>query len=120
MTSVTKFEIISENPNKVGTTFREYIEEDGRGTEMRGVITDFVSNKRLAFHLEGDFNTVDVDFTLKEHKGITQLTQNAKVNFKGIFRLLNLIFSYNVKRKIMRQIQSEFARLKVLCENDVQ
>ncbi len=39
----------------VGTTFREYIEENGRGTEMHGVVTNFVSNKRIALHIEGDF-----------------------------------------------------------------
>ena len=36
MTSVTKGEIIEETSDIVGTTFREYIEENGRGTEMRG------------------------------------------------------------------------------------
>ncbi len=51
----------------VGTTFRELIvDEKGRGTEMRGVVTAFTSNKRLAFHLEGRFNTVGVEFIIEE------------------------------------------------------
>ncbi len=33
MTSVTKSEIIKETPNKVGTTFREYVEENSHGLE---------------------------------------------------------------------------------------
>jgi uncharacterized protein YndB with AHSA1/START domain len=119
MTSVTKTEIMKETPNMVGTTFREYIEENGRGTEMRGVVTDFVSNKRLAFHLEGDFNTAEVDFTLEEKEGMTQLTQNAEVHFKGILRVLSIFFGSFFKKKIMSQAQSEFARLKELCEQEV-
>ena len=66
MTSVTRTEIIKDTPNKVGTTFREYIEENGRGTEMHGVVTDFVPNKQLGFHLEGDFNFVEVGFILSQ------------------------------------------------------
>jgi len=119
MTSVSKTEIIQETPNRVGTTFRETIEEDGRGTEMRGVITDFVPNERLAFHLEGDFNTVEVCFTLEEKAGITQLTQRADVRFKGLLKIMSLFFGSAFKRKIMSQTQSEFARLKELCERDV-
>ena len=60
MTSVKKGEIIEETPEIVGTTFCEYIEENGRGTEMGGAITACDKNSRLAFHLEGDFNIVDV------------------------------------------------------------
>lgn len=90
MTSVTKSEIIKENPEKVGTTFREYIEEDGRGTEMRGVVTEFVSNERFAVHLEGEYNSVDVLFALEEKGGMTELTQDVQLRFKGIHKVLIL------------------------------
>ena len=111
MTSVTKTEIINETPNMIGTTFREYIEENGRGTDMYGVVTDFVSNKRLAFHLEGDFNVAEVDFALEEKGDITRLTQNAEVHFKGRLRVLRFLFGPFFKRKIISQAQSELARL---------
>lgn len=120
MTSVTKTEIIKETSNMVGTTFREYIEENGRGTEMHGVVTDFVLNQRLVFHLDGDFNSAEVDFVLEEKEGTTQLTQNAEVHFKGILRVLSIIFGYFFKKKIISQAQSEFVKLKELCEQDVQ
>jgi len=90
MTSVSKTEIIEETADKIGTTFREIVEENGRGTELCGVVTDFVLNKRLAFHLEGDFNTVDVSYTLEEKGENTQLRQNAEIHFKGTTRLLLL------------------------------
>ena len=70
MTSVSRTEIIEKTPDWIGTTFRETVEENGRGTELRGVVTDFVPDERMAFHLEGAFNTVDVVWTLKE-KGQT-------------------------------------------------
>jgi hypothetical protein len=39
MTSVVRTEIIAEFPQMIGTRFRERIEENGRGTEMEGVVT---------------------------------------------------------------------------------
>jgi uncharacterized protein YndB with AHSA1/START domain len=66
MTSVSKTEIIEETSDKIGTTFREIVEENGYETELRGIVTDFVLNKRITFHLEGDFNVVDVSYSLEE------------------------------------------------------
>ena len=120
MTSVSKTEIIKETPNMVGTTFRELIEENGRGTEMRGVVTDFVSNKRLAFHLKGEFNSVEVNYTLQEKGEITQLSQNAEIQFKGLLRVLSVLFSPIFKKKIKDHARRELAKLKELCERDVQ
>ena len=116
MTSVTRSEIIKETPSRVGTTFREYIEEDGRGTEMHGVVTEFVSNERFAVHLEGDFNSVDVSFSLEEKAGVTQLTQNVQLGFKGMLKVLSAFLRVSIKKKIVNQAQKELAKLKELCE----
>ncbi len=116
MTSVTRSEIIEETPNRIGTTFREYIEEEGRGIEMHRVITKFVSNKRFGVHLESKLNSVDVDFELLEKDGTTRLVQNVELQFKGMLKVLSVFLHASVKRKIMSQARSEFARLKELCE----
>ncbi len=118
MTSVTKSEIIKETPLKVGTTFREYIEENGRGTEMHGVVTEFVSNERFAVHLEGDFTSADVSFILEENGEVTHLTQNVELRFKGMLKVLSVFIRASIKKKIIRQAQNEFARLKELCEQE--
>jgi uncharacterized protein YndB with AHSA1/START domain len=116
-TSVTQYKIINETPNKVGTTFTEYVKEGGRGTEMRGVVTEFVPNQKLSFHLEGEYNTVEVDFILKEKNNVTKLIQNAEVHFKGMLRVLSILFDASFQKKIMRQMNRELARLKELCES---
>ena len=120
MTSVAETEIINQTPNRVGTTFRETIQEKGRGTEMRGVVTSFVPNKGLAFHLEGKYNAVEVHYTLHENGEITQLSQSAEIRFKGLVRLLSALFSPIFKKKISDQVRRELSTLKLLCERDVQ
>jgi len=118
MTSVTRSEIIKETPNRVGTTFREYVEEEGHGIEMHGVITEFVSNERFAVHLESKLNSVDVSFSLEGKSGKTQLTQNAELRFKGMLKVLSVFLRASIKKKITSQVQGEFTRLKELCEQD--
>ena len=116
MTSVSKTEMINETPERVGTTFRETVEENGRGTELTGVITEFVPNRRLAFHLEGKYNAVDVIYTLQENGGDTRLSQTADVNFKGWLRIMGFLMAPAFKKKVLAQATSEFAALKTLCE----
>lgn len=118
MTSVTKTEIIEKTPDMVGTRFRETVEENGAGTYMSGVITEFETNKRLAFHLEGEFNTVDVVYVLREKGGGTELSQDAYIRFKGFTRVLNVLLGSVFKKKILSQAKAEFARLKELCQGE--
>ena len=118
MTSVKRSEIVKETPNRVGTTFREYIEEEGRGIEMHGVITQFVSNERFAVHLESKLNSVHVSFSLEGKEGITRLTQNVDLHFKGLLKVLSVFLRASIRKKIMSQVQSEFSSLKKLCEQD--
>jgi len=118
MVSVSKSEIVEEKPGHVGTAFREYVEEDGRGLEMRGVITAWEENSRLAFRLESDFNTTEVEFTLHEENGLTRLVQKADMQFKGALKILGIFIAPALVKKIKSQAEGEFAELKRLCESE--
>lgn len=119
MTSVGDSVITHETPERVGTTFRERVEdEEGRGTELTGVITAFEENRLMGFHLEGQYNDVDVEYVLTPRAGGTRLAMTADVRFKSITRLVMLVAGRLFKRKIVGQIESELAALKRLCEAD--
>lgn len=118
MSSVSKTELLDKTPDMVGTTFREVVEEDGRGTELHGVVTDYRPNQLISFHLSGEFNVVDVEYRLEEIENRTRLTQNANIRFKSFMRVLSLLMGPMFKKKIMDQLQKEFAKLKELCERD--
>ena len=113
VTSVTRSEYIKKTPNKVGTTFCEYVEEDGQGIEMQGVITEFEPNKGYAVHLESESHSADVRFVLIEKSSSTQLTQSVELHFKN--ELSDDVLE-SIKKSITTQAQREFARLKELCE----
>lgn len=118
MTNVTNYKIINETPDKIGTTFTETIEENGRELEMQGELTDFIQNQKLSFYLESDIHIVKVEFILKEIDNITLLTQNAKIHFKGFMKVMIFLFGYFIKKKIINQTRKELNNLKSLCEED--
>lgn len=73
MTSVSSTELLDKTPDMVGTTFQEIVEQDGHRTEMRGVVTGYVTGKLISFHLSGKFNSVDVEYRLEEVENRTRL-----------------------------------------------
>lgn len=117
-TSVSKTEIIQETPDMTGTTFRETIEENGRGVEMHGVITDYQENRSLAMHLSGKYNTVDVEWRLEAIEDDTRLTVNSDIRFKSVINVLSILMRPVFKRNATAQLKGELATLKEICEQD--
>lgn len=118
-TSVSKTETLQETPDVVGTTFRETLEENGRGVEMHGVITGYRENQLLAVHLSGKYNVVDVEWRIE---GIEEcrshLTVNANFRFKSFTKILSIFMRPVFRKKITGQLQKEVARLRELCESE--
>jgi len=116
--SVSKTEILHETPNMIGTTFREIVEESGRGVEMRCVVTDYREDQVLAMHLGGKHNNVDMEYRLEEIEGRTRLTVSSNIRFRSFLRILSIILRPAFKKKLLGQLNREYARLKELCERD--
>lgn len=116
MTSVSETEYVHRTPELIGTTFRETVEENGRGTELHGVVTDYQPDRLIAFHLSGEYNVVDVEYRVAEIGGRTRLTMDSNIRFRSFTKVIILIAGPLFKRRIRSQLQGEFARLKELCE----
>lgn len=116
MTSVSETEMLSGNPNTVGSTFREIIKDQNGRTEMQGVVTGYQENEMISFYLSGAYNTVDVEFRLEKIGERTRVTQNAEVRFRSFMKILSVFLGPAFKKGITAQSQEDFARLKELCE----
>jgi uncharacterized protein YndB with AHSA1/START domain len=66
MKGISKTEITENTADRIGTTFKEVMEEGGKSLEMTGTITGYEPNRSIAFHLESRIHTVDVKVQLKE------------------------------------------------------
>lgn len=100
----------------IGTTFREMVADDEGSTELQGVVRDYRPNQRIAFHLSGPYNVVDVEYRLETIEGGTRLTQTADVRFKSFLWLMSIVMGPMFKKKLVEQVRREFANLKELCE----
>ena len=120
MTSVARGEILHETPERVGTTFREVVEEDGDGVELQGMITDYKPDRLISFHLESRVNVVDVEYCVEAIQSGTRLTQNANVHWKFPVNVISIFMGVKMKQNISAQAQDEFKKLKELCESGVE
>ncbi len=110
-------EIIINKPEVVGTTFKEEIEEGGNSLEMRGVITRFIKDQIIAFHLESKMHEVDVSYSLEGVNKTTRVTVDARINWKFPINLLSIFIGRKMKRGIAEQLKTEIFELKKLCES---
>jgi hypothetical protein len=118
MTNVSNTELVKETPDMIGTTFRETIEENGRSTEMNGMVTQYRENRLLAFHLSGKYNTVDIEYQLKETDHTTRITVVSDIRFRSFLKPLSIVLWPVFKKKTLDQLQQEFIRLKEICEQE--
>jgi len=109
-------EILSTKPGMIGTTFKEEIEEDGKGLEMQGVITKFVENQIVAFQLESKIHRVDVSYLLEGVNDATRVTVDARINWKFPFNLLSVFIGRKMQAGIAEQLKTEIFELKRICE----
>lgn len=109
-------EITLSKPEVVGTTFKEEIEEDGSSLEMYGVITQFIRNQIIEFHLESKIHTVDVSYFLQEINKTTKIMVDARINWKFPMNLLSIFIGNKMRKGIAEQMEGEILDLKRICE----
>jgi uncharacterized protein YndB with AHSA1/START domain len=109
-------EIIKETPEKIGTTFRETMEENGKSLEMFGKITDYIPNKLISFHLESKIHKVQVYYSIKGETEKSTVLINTTINWKFPISIIFLFIGFKIKAKILDQTKFELLELKRLCE----
>jgi len=116
MTSVSGGEILHETPERVGTTFREVVQDESGSMEMYGMITGFEADKSIAFHLESRVNIVDVEYRVEKSDEGTRLYYRANVKWKFPVNIISIFVGNKMRQSILAQLQAELIKLKELCE----
>ncbi|MBI9045242.1 MAG: hypothetical protein JEZ06_12200 [Anaerolineaceae bacterium] len=109
-------EIIINKPGVIGTTFKEVIVEDGNNLEMYGTITKYVRNKIIGFHLESMIHEFDVSYSLDEINSKTKFSIEAIIRWKFPMNVMSLFIGKKMKKKLIKQLESETLELKKICE----
>jgi len=109
-------EIIEENPNKIGTTFKEVIEEGGNRLEMYGSITKYVKDKIIGFHLVSKIHEFDVSYAVEEIENATKLSIEARIRWKFPMNIVSIFLHKKMEEGLKKQLEQEVQELKKLCE----
>ena len=109
-------EVIINRPEVIGTTFKEEIEEGGNSLEMYGVITKYIRNQIIEFHLESKIHKVNVSYSVEELNKTTRILVDARIKWNFPFNLLSLFIGKKMKKGIAEQMESEILELKRICE----
>ena len=112
-------EIIKKTSEKIGTTFREELEENGKSLIMYGEITDYIPNKLISFQLESKIHRVYVKYTVVGNANNSTVSVDSTIRWKFPMNFISLIIGYKIKTKILVQTKSELSELKKLCEKEV-
>jgi len=111
-------EILINKPEIIGTTFKEIIEEDGKSLEMHGIITKYVKDKIIGFHLESKIHVFDVNYSVEEINKATKICVEALIHWKFPMNIMSLFIGKKMKEGIIEQLNSEFLELKRICESE--
>ena len=110
--AVKESKLISEGPVGVGSTSTNVIELLGRRIESVNEVTEYELNSKIATKSTSGPMPVESKQTLKAVEGGTEVTNSAKLEGAGVFKLAEPIFA----RMVNRQVDMDFANLKDLLE----
>ena len=111
-------EIVINKPEIIGTTFKEVIEEDGNSLEMYGIITKYIKNKIIGFHLESKIHEFDVSYSVEEINMATKISIEAIIKWKFPMNIISLFIGKKMEKGLIKQLESEILDLKRICETD--
>ena len=116
MKNVAEGEILHETAERVGTTFREVVEEEGGRIEMQGSITGFEQDRRISFHLASKIHELDVDYRVEEIGTGIRVSVDSSIHWKFPVNILSLFMGAKMRSGITDQLGKELEELKKLCE----
>lgn len=108
--------ILVNEPEVVGTTFKEFVKEDGNTLEMYGTITKHVVNEIIGFHLESKVHEFDIIYSLEELDGKTKFRIDADIRWKFPMNIISLIIGKRIEANLVEKLESETLELKKICE----
>ena len=114
--NIVENEDLEVTENRVGSTFRQVFEENGRRMEFRGRVTAYEANRRLAIITEGDSFGLNVEYVLEPTGTGTHITQNSSVSWKGFWKLIGPPMMFFMKNSGRKQVLADFGRLEVLAK----
>jgi len=109
-------EFLHRTPEMIGSTFTEIIEEDGGRLEMTGIVTKYIENRLIGFHIASRLHDFDVEYRLEPVGGDSKFRIEAEIRWKFPMNILGLFIGRQMKENLLKELRSETQELKEMCE----
>lgn len=110
---VKSIEPINETPQKLGSTYKMIVENQGQEIEMIEKIIAYVPNEKMTFHFTSDGMIKTDDYNFSVQGGKTKIVQNSTI--KSNSYMLACVFPW-MKSKLKNLSQDYMNRFKELVE----
>ncbi len=108
--------ILVKQPEIIGTTFKEIMEDDGNRLEIFGEITGFIRNQLIAFHLKSRIHELDVRYSVEGNESKSTILVDSVIHWKFPLNIMSIFIGRKIKDNILKLTQAEFAELVRRCE----
>ena len=85
---------------------------------MYGIITKYIKNKIIGFHLESKIHEFDVSYSVEEINMATKISIEAIIKWKFPMNIISLFIGKKMEKGLIKQLESEILDLKRICETD--
>jgi hypothetical protein len=113
--NVKSEEIIKSNPEIIGTTFKEVIEEDGKTLEMYGTIIQYERDKIIGFNIESKIHNFEVSYVLEAIGKKTKLSIETNIQWKFPMNVICILMHKKIVERLKKQLELEVKDLQNLC-----
>ena len=110
---VKSFEVVSENPGKIGSVYKIVVDNQGQDITMTEKVMAFVENEKVTLFFDAEGMLKKDDYTFTEKDGITTVILNATCQSDTY--IMACIFPY-FKGTFKKQDQSYLNNFKEFAE----
>ncbi len=111
-------EILVETPERIGTTFKEIIEEGGNELEMHGYITEYIEGETIGFHIESRVHSFEVRYSVDGIEDGSKVAAEIDIRWKFPLNIMSLFIGKKMASNLRASLESEFLALKIICETE--
>jgi hypothetical protein len=109
-------DVVIEDKNGVGTTFRCVTEERGRRMEFQGIVTVWEVPTRSAISLTGKRYDIEAEYRFEDLGGRTRVSQESTVSGKGFVKIMFFLFGWLMNKQGCKAVTNELESLKSKLE----
>ena len=111
MPEVKSIEILEEKPNKVGSTYRVVVDNQGRKVTMTEEILAFEANKRITFHFDAESILKIDDYVFSSEGNSTKIKQTTTCTSESYIMSCLLPYFKSKPKNISQQYLEQFKKV---------